>query len=56
MAKKKSVIITRNGKTEVFATMAALCKAKGWPYHKLRIKETPFIYEGNIIEKKEILR
>ena len=52
----KNVIVIRNGKTEVFATLSALCEDKGWVYNTRRLKKFPFQHMGYTIDKLEIKR
>ena len=52
----KNVIVIKNGETQVYSTLSALCKAKGWVYNTLRLKKYPFQHMGYTIDKLEIQR
>ncbi len=39
------VVISPNDQVETFGNFKKMCKIKGFPYHSLKTKDFPFIYQ-----------
>jgi ribosomal protein L7Ae-like RNA K-turn-binding protein len=47
MTKNKTIVLLHSDDTyECYATLTALCRAKGWSYNYLKKKKLPFVYRG----------
>lgn len=56
--KKRNVILVTNdgiGDTEVYGNFLKMCKAKGLPYHSIKMLKFPIQCNGYLIEKKQVL-
>lgn len=47
MTKNKTIVLLHSDDTyECYATLTALCRAKGWSYNYLKKKKLPLTYRG----------
>ena len=55
--KRNVILVTKDGisDTEVYGNFSKMCKAKGLPYHSLKMLKFPIIHNDVIIQKKQVL-
>jgi len=55
--KRNVILVTKDGigDTEVYGNFSKMCKAKGLPYHSIKMLKFPIERNGYLIEKKQVL-
>ena len=48
---RKNVIVVLSEEVEVFGNFKKMCEAKGFPYHRLKMKIFPITHENVVIHR-----